>query len=64
MRKVYIRAEPQLHRIFVVYFDRKKHTRYCAAQFDDRVKTIADVEQYVRADNTLQLVCAISGGAL
>ena len=61
MRKVYIRHEPQRHSIFVVYFTRTKYTRHLAAQFDDRVKTIEEVEQYVRAQNTMQLVCAISG---
>ena len=63
-RSVFIRHEPEKHAFFVVYFERAKHTRHMAAQFDDSQSTLASVTAWVRANPRLRLVCAISGVSL
>ena len=63
-RDVYIRHEPNHHALLVVYADRAPRARKLFAQFDDRHKTIADVEKYVRENQIVRLVCAISGKAI
>jgi len=64
MRDVFLRHEPNNHVILVAYKDRESMTRHFRAQFDDRNKSMADVERWVRDRSDLRLVCAISGKAI
>ena len=62
MRKnVYIRHEPAHRALLVVYADEMKAGHRLYAQFDDRRKPMDDVLNYVRENQEIRLVCAISG---
>ena len=61
MRDVFIRHDPAIKVIFVLYFGRQKHSRYAAAQFDAGNHSVESVTEYVKKQRALRLVCAISG---
>lgn len=60
-RNVYIRHEPEHRALLVVYADERKAGKRLYAQFDDRRKSMDDVIKYVRENQEVRLVCAISG---
>ena len=61
MQKVYIRHEPSKGTIFVCHFDPAKYERRLYAQFADDMRSMEDIQNWVKANRELELVCAISG---
>ena len=54
VRKVKIVVHPNC--IWVLYVDRKKYGHHSPAQFDPRIRTVAQVEEWVRNNPKLELV--------